>query len=167
MMLRSRQPLQASGLEASLQRHYQPQLLNRLLPALLTRHSNHTAGLWQNSVPALLAALILALASPAEAGVLPRAPGVASKAFGNIPESLDSAVQKVPEHLGELLRGKSVEDCARKCIGTCIRGGQGAPGLGPMSMRREIVVFKDGFRSRTYCLSECTQVCALMAKNKQ
>lgn len=27
--------------------------------------------------------------------------------------------------------------------------------------RKEIVVFKDGYRSRSYCLSECTQVCAL------
>jgi hypothetical protein len=33
------------------------------------------------------------------------------------------------------------------------------PGLGPISMRKEIVVFKSGFRSRAYCLSECAQVC--------
>lgn len=26
---------------------------------------------------------------------------------------------------------------------------------------KEIVVFKEGYRSRSYCLSECTQVCAL------
>lgn len=37
----------------------------------------------------------------------------------------------------------------------------GAPGLGPISMRKEIVVFKEGFRSRQYCLSECAQVCSL------
>jgi len=43
----------------------------------------------------------------------------------------------------------------------------GAPGLGPMSVRREIVVFKEGFRSRKYCLSECTQVCALEANAAQ
>ena len=36
----------------------------------------------------------------------------------------------------------------------------GAPGLGPLTIRHEAVVFKDGFRSRQYCLSECTQVCA-------
>ena len=34
-----------------------------------------------------------------------------------------------------------------------------------MSVRKEKVVFKDGFRSRSYCLSECAQVwlCALLA----
>ena len=36
----------------------------------------------------------------------------------------------------------------------------GAPGLGPLSVRKEIMVFEPGFRSRAYCLSECTQVCA-------
>ena len=36
----------------------------------------------------------------------------------------------------------------------------GAPGLGPITLQREAVVFKNsGFRSRHYCLSECTQVC--------
>ncbi len=37
----------------------------------------------------------------------------------------------------------------------------GAPGLGPISLRKEVVVFKEGFRTRQYCLSECTQVCYL------
>lgn len=27
-----------------------------------------------------------------------------------------------------------------------------------MSMRKELVVFKEGYRTRQYCLSECTQV---------
>lgn len=39
----------------------------------------------------------------------------------------------------------------------------GAPGLGPLSMRRELIVFKDSYRSRKYCLSECTQVCAIQS----
>jgi hypothetical protein len=30
-----------------------------------------------------------------------------------------------------------------------------------MSVRKEIVVFKEGYRTRSYCLSECIQVCAL------
>jgi hypothetical protein len=33
-------------------------------------------------------------------------------------------------------------------------------------MRGEIVVFKSGFRSRSYCLSECAQVCALQEQAK-
>lgn len=40
----------------------------------------------------------------------------------------------------------------------------GAPGLGPLSQRRELVVFKEGYRSRQYCLSECIQVCAAALK---
>lgn len=36
-----------------------------------------------------------------------------------------------------------------------------------MSMRKEIVVFKEGFRTRSYCLSECTQVCALQVNGPQ
>ena len=37
----------------------------------------------------------------------------------------------------------------------------GAPGLGPLALRREPTVFKDTFRSRGYCLGECTQLCSL------
>ena len=29
-------------------------------------------------------------------------------------------------------------------------------------MRREIIVFKEGFRDRKYCLSECANVCAVI-----
>lgn len=41
---------------------------------------------------------------------------------------------------------KEVESCTRKCVPTCVRGGSdgGAPGLGPLSVRKEIVVFKVG-----------------------
>lgn len=42
--------------------------------------------------------------------------------------------------------GKEVEKCASKCIVTCTRGGSGAPGLGPLSVRKAPVVFKEGFR---------------------
>lgn len=31
------------------------------------------------------------------------------------------------------------------------------PAAIPCSHRKEIVVFKEGYRSRSYCLSECTQ----------
>ena len=62
-------------------------------------------------------------------------------------------------------RGKEIEKCARKCTSTCIRGGQGAPGLGPMAVRRERVVFKEGYRSGSYCLGECVEICALELGN--
>lgn len=84
--------------------------------------------------------------------------------FQTVPQGLDAADGKKAPRLGALLagpKGKQVQACARKCVPTCIRGGQGAPGLGPMSVRKDIVVFKDGYRSRNYCLTECITVCAL------
>jgi hypothetical protein len=36
----------------------------------------------------------------------------------------------------------------------------GPPGLAPLPRRGEIV-FQDGYRSRQYCLRECTNICAL------
>jgi hypothetical protein len=56
---------------------------------------------------------------------------------------------------------KEIEKCAGKCIVTCTRGGGGAPGLGPLSVRKAPVVFKEGFRSRQYCLNECTEICSI------
>lgn len=89
--------------------------------------------------------------------------------FQTVPQGLSSAEDgpKGPK-LSSLLegpKGGEVQRCARKCVPTCIRGGQGAPGLGPMSVRKEIVVFKEGYRTRQYCLSECIQVCSLSYKN--
>eukprot|EP00884_Botryococcus_braunii_P021367 jgi/Botrbrau1/7914/Bobra.9_2s0082.1 len=76
--------------------------------------------------------------------------------------SSDEAASGAP--LSSLLSGKNgkqIQNCSRKCMPGCIRGGEGAPGLGPITVRKDLVVFKEGFRSRQYCLTECTQVCAL------
>ena len=62
---------------------------------------------------------------------------------------------------------KEIEKCATKCIATCTRGGSGAPGLGPLSVRKAPVVFKDGFRTRNYCLSECTQICSITVNSQR
>lgn len=56
-------------------------------------------------------------------------------------------------------KGEAATRCTTKCVTTCVRGGSGAPGLGPISQRRDAVVFKEGFRSRAYCLEECSDVC--------
>lgn len=56
---------------------------------------------------------------------------------------------------------KEVTSCVSKCVVTCARGsGMSGPGLGPASLRRDPVVFKEGFRSREYCLRECSEVCS-------
>ncbi|KAL0383568.1 UNVERIFIED_CONTAM: hypothetical protein Scaly_0644100 [Sesamum calycinum] len=85
-------------------------------------------------------------------------------------------------------KSRKAESCTSKCTATCMQGGFGSPGDGPFSMRSEndlrwqrnagdanapkpklmlllvrpLVVFKDGFRSRKYCLSECSDICNLI-----
>lgn len=59
-------------------------------------------------------------------------------------------------------KSRNAESCTTKCVGTCIRGGDGSPGEGPFNVRRPIIVFKQGFRSRQYCLVECSDVCNLL-----
>lgn len=84
--------------------------------------------------------------------------------FENVPSALASDDEKKDVALSTVVAGpkqREIEGCTRKCVPTCIRGGEGAPGLGPISLRKELVVFKQGFRTRQYCLSECVQVCAL------
>lgn len=53
-------------------------------------------------------------------------------------QGLASADVSTAPRLGSLIEGplgKQVQQCTRRCVPTCIRGGQGAPGLGPMSLR--------------------------------
>ncbi|MCD7446545.1 hypothetical protein HAX54_009228 [Datura stramonium] len=59
-------------------------------------------------------------------------------------------------------KSRQAETCTVKCVNTCIRGGSGSPGEGPLNVRRPLVVFKQGFRSRQYCLVECSDICNLM-----
>nr|DAD46358.1 TPA_asm: hypothetical protein HUJ06_004588 [Nelumbo nucifera] len=47
-------------------------------------------------------------------------------------------------------KSRKAEACTTKCVTTCIRGGAGSPGEGPLNARGPIVVFKQGFRSRRY-----------------
>lgn len=46
-------------------------------------------------------------------------------------------------------KSAKAESCTRKCVSTCVRGGAGS-GEGPLNVRRPLVVFKEGFRSRQY-----------------
>ncbi|KAM6562870.1 hypothetical protein CsatB_022868 [Cannabis sativa] len=61
-------------------------------------------------------------------------------------------------------KSRKAESCTIKCVTTCIRGGEGSPGEGPFNVRRPLVVFKEGFRSRRYCLVECSDICNLMGE---
>ncbi len=83
----------------------------------------------------------------------------------DIPQGLNSADARATLTKGA--NGKEIEKCATKCIATCTRGGSGAPGLGPLSVRKAPVVFKEGFRSRQYCLSECTEICSITVRDSK
>ena len=88
----------------------------------------------------------------------------------DIPQGLNSADARTAPNLKTLTKGangKEIEKCATKCIATCTRGGSGAPGLGPLSVRKAPVVFKEGFRSRQYCLSECTEICSITVRDSK
>jgi len=88
----------------------------------------------------------------------------------DIPQGLNSADARAAPNLKTLTKGangKEIEKCATKCIATCTRGGSGAPGLGPLSVRKAPVVFKEGFRSRQYCLSECTEICSITVRDSK
>lgn len=94
----------------------------------------------------LLAALQLAVPLPAAADgsdftLRSQAVGEGAEEdtyFETVPQGLASADSSTAPRLGALIegpKGKQVQQCTRKCVPTCIRGGQGAPGLGPMSLR--------------------------------
>jgi len=84
----------------------------------------------------------------------------------DIPLSLSASDSGAPHSsMSSTLRGangKKIADCASRCITTCVRGGSGAPGFGPLTLRSE--AFKPGFRSRSYCVSECVDMCGAALK---
>lgn len=93
----------------------------------------------------VLAALQLVLPLPAAADggdftlrSEPAAGDVEDEYFETVPQGLNSADSSTAPRLGALLegpKGKQITQCVRKCVPTCLRGGQGSPGLGPMTLR--------------------------------
>lgn len=73
----------------------------------------------------------------------------------------DLAASPPRRRLSQLTADPAVATCLRRCMPGCVRGGAGAPGLGPAAVRRDPVVFGEGFRDRSTCLRECSEVCAL------
>ncbi|KAI9087289.1 hypothetical protein K1719_030759 [Acacia pycnantha] len=76
---------------------------------------------------------------------------------GECPSPGDCRKQKIQRP-----KSRKAESCTSKCVTTCIQGGNGSPGEGPFNVRRPLVVFKQGFRTRHYCLVECTDICNLI-----
>ncbi|XP_019198479.1 PREDICTED: uncharacterized protein LOC109192340 isoform X2 [Ipomoea nil] len=85
--------------------------------------------------------------------------------LSNIPQTLSSECEGgdcAKKDRIQRPKSKQAETCTVKCVNTCIRGGYGSPGEGPLNVRRPLVVFKNGFRSRHYCLVECSDICNLI-----
>ncbi|XP_073306323.1 uncharacterized protein [Primulina huaijiensis] len=123
-----------------------------------------TAGKQIASAIAAVAATALVLSAGRSEVVGPRQQ---EETLSNIPQTLSSectAELKDCKRRYKIQRPKSrkAESCTSKCTTVCMQGGFGSPGEGPFSIRRPLVVFKDGFRSRKYCLSECSDICNLI-----
>lgn len=106
---------------------------------------------------AILAAAAV-IASPAPSAATETSTSISeqqeeSTTLSNIPQTLSGECAQPSDcKKARIQRPKSrkAESCTIKCVGTCIRGGDGSPGEGPLNIRRPIVVFKQGFRSRQY-----------------
>uniref|UniRef100_A0A1J3E2J9 Uncharacterized protein n=1 Tax=Noccaea caerulescens TaxID=107243 RepID=A0A1J3E2J9_NOCCA len=102
-----------------------------------------------------IAAVMMASVSVAYAELPP--PPQDGETLSNVPQTLsgeDCKKQRIQRP-----KSKNAEKCTVKCVNTCIRSGDGE---GPINIRRPLVVFKQGFRSRNYCLVECSDICNLI-----
>ncbi|XP_062224116.1 uncharacterized protein LOC133922695 [Phragmites australis] len=111
------------------------------------------------AVVALAAALAVSTPSPAPP------PQASSEPLCNLPPTLDGELDGRQGEKNRIRHPKSAlaARCTSKCVSTCVLGGYGAPGVGgPFNVRRPLVVFKDTFRSRQYCLVECSDICNLI-----
>ncbi|PKU87816.1 uncharacterized protein LOC110092436 isoform X1 [Dendrobium catenatum] len=91
------------------------------------------------------------------AAVLFSSPVPPEETLANIPQTLSG--EDARQTRIQRPRSKKAESCTAKCVGTCVRGGAGE---GILNIRRPLVVFKKGFRSRHYCLVECSDICNLI-----
>ncbi|KXG29433.2 hypothetical protein SORBI_3004G035900 [Sorghum bicolor] len=93
-------------------------------------------------------------------------PGPASEPLCNLPPTLsgeDGGGRQGEANRIRHPKSDRAARCTSKCVSTCVLGGYGAPGVaGPFNIRRPLVVFKDTFRSRQYCLVECSDICNLL-----
>ncbi|XP_068641972.1 uncharacterized protein [Aristolochia californica] len=105
-----------------------------------------------NTAVGVLAAAVI-LSSAAQAPPEP-------ETLSNIPQTLSGDDGK-PARI-QKPKSRKAESCTSKCVSTCILGGAGSPGESPLNAIRPLVVFKEGFRSRHYCLVECSDICNLI-----
>lgn len=82
--------------------------------------------------------------------------------FLNIPDTLSSECESDKDCKKPRIqrpKSKKAEFCTVRCVNTCLHGGDAS---GSLSMRGPMVIFRKGFRSRQYCLVECSDICNLI-----
>ncbi|XP_061368990.1 uncharacterized protein LOC133311878 isoform X2 [Gastrolobium bilobum] len=96
----------------------------------------------------------LALTSFLTAGVVIASVATAEpETLSNIPQTLSGECTSAKDCKKARIqkpKSRKAESCTIKCVTTCIRGGEGSPGEGPLNVTRPLVVFKQGFRTRQY-----------------
>ncbi|XVE91160.1 hypothetical protein DITRI_Ditri20bG0132200 [Diplodiscus trichospermus] len=88
-----------------------------------------------------------------------------SETLSNIPQTLSGECASIKDcKKPRIQRPKSrkAESCTLNCLATCIKGDERSLGERPLNIRSPSVVFKEGFRSRKYCLVECSDICNLI-----
>ncbi|CAN8233764.1 unnamed protein product [Cochlearia groenlandica] len=109
------------------------------------------------AIGAIAAAIMMNAVSIDSVEVSLPTPPQDGETLSNVPQTLsgeDCKKQRIQRP-----KSRNAEKCTVKCVNTCIRSGDGE---GPLNIRRPLVVFKQGFRSRNYCLVECSDICNLI-----
>lgn len=102
---------------------------------LITRVCSYRKLATANWLAAAAAALVIASTSAASAVQGPPEP----ETLSNIPQMLSGECLEPKDcKKGRIQRPKSrkAESCTTKCVTTCIQGGDGSPGEGPLNFRR-------------------------------
>ncbi|XP_021720265.1 uncharacterized protein LOC110687926 [Chenopodium quinoa] len=125
---------------------------------------NGNANVWNSQaisgIGMLAAAVVLSTPPPSEETLSNIPQELSGKSCDPMDKECDQSNMK--KNRIQRPKSRNAESCTTKCVGTCIRGGDGSPGEGPLNIRRPIIVFKQGFRSRQYCLVECSDICNLL-----
>jgi len=86
----------------------------------------------------------------------------------DVPSALRAGDSATRRSSSSAMRGgnaKAISGCTSSCLTSCVRGGPGAPGLGPAAQGKEVAQFRGGFRSRNYCLTTCVDACAAVDRS--
>ncbi|XP_043813240.1 uncharacterized protein LOC110617005 isoform X3 [Manihot esculenta] len=108
-------------------------IINNKSSAYLSRASSRCC----LTITSFLAAYCTVVASVAGAV---DAPQQAAETLLNVPQSLSgdcaSSAKDCRKATIQRPKSKKAESCTVKCVNTCIRGGEGSPGEGPLNVRR-------------------------------